>query len=175
MSLHKQINESLLLWISAVHLQDHCQFCTWDKWTYQKRNRRERSSKESLNQHVGSTSISWTSQRLTQKTSRGPCTLSCGNKAWQLVISACRVITWFFTPGSFRCFGQGKPFFLFCLLKACRQWWASNPDCYRAALVKMPEGHHVKLWSYKSVFLSAEQWNSKISSLDCHRRVETIL
>lgn len=61
-----------------------------------KRNRREESSKESINQHISSTSISRTSQRLNQKSSRASCSLSCGNKAWWLVISACRVIPWFF-------------------------------------------------------------------------------
>lgn len=70
---------------------------------YQKETKEE-SSKESLNQQVVSTSMSRTSQRLSQKTSRGCCSLSCGNKAWWLVISACRVIPCFFTPGSFRCF-----------------------------------------------------------------------
>lgn len=50
---------------------------------YQKETKEE-SSKESFNQHVGSTFMSRTSQR--QKTSRGCCSLSCGNKAWWLVI-----------------------------------------------------------------------------------------
>lgn len=122
-----------------------------------KRNRREESSKESLNQYLDSTAINRISQRLTQKMSRGSCSLSGGNKAWWLVISTSRVIPSFFTPGTYRCFRQMKPLFLFCLLKAWRAWWAPNPDCYSADLVKMPEGHHVKLWSYKSVFLPAEQ------------------
>lgn len=117
-----------------------------------KLNRREESSKESLNQHVGSTSISRTSQRLNQKSSRASCSLSCGNKAWWLVISACRVIPWFFTPEYYRCFRQRKPLFLLCLLKAHKGWCAPNPDCYSAALVKTPEGHHVKLWSYNQCF-----------------------
>lgn len=145
MSLHEQTDESLLLWISAVGLQDSQSILYMRQVDLSKRNSREESSKESLNQRVASTSMSRTSQRLTQKTSRGSCSRSCGNKAWWLVISACRVIPWFFTPASFRCFRQRKYLFLFCLLQASRWWWAPNPDCYSAALVKMPEGHHVKL------------------------------
>lgn len=45
-SLHKQTDESLLLWISAVHLQD---YCTWDKCTIKKKQKRNPQRKALIN------------------------------------------------------------------------------------------------------------------------------
>lgn len=120
-------------------------------------------------------SISRISQRLTQKQAEDLASLACMNKALWLVISAFKVTPCLFVFSSCRCFRWRKTFFLLYLLKAHKEWWAPYPYCLSAALVKIPEGPYVKIWSYKSAFLPAEQKNPKISCPDWGRRLKTIL